>query len=144
MKRFLHNSDDTTKFLFTVVCALIIILLSGFLVTKIVYGISNLRTSDGYQAVFLDNGQVYFGKLSHRFSREMSLSDVYYLQFKDETSDFNQQVDSQNPDLTLIKLGSELHGPTDEMRIMRDHILFTEELSADSKVVVAIRDHKRK
>ena len=41
--------------------------------------------------------------------------------------------------ISLIKLGNELHGPTDEMRITRSHILFIEDLKNDSAVVLAIK-----
>jgi hypothetical protein len=144
MKRFGHHSEETSTALASILYTLLIVLASFFIIGKIYYFISNMRTTSSYQAVFLDNGQVYFGKLSSRRSSELVLSDVYYLQFKDESSDFNQQVDSQNPDLTLIKLGNELHGPSDVMKINRDHVMFVEELAEGSKVVSAIKDHKKK
>jgi hypothetical protein len=38
----------------------------------------------------------------------------------------------------LIKLGNELHGPTDKMYINRSQVLFYEQLRKDSQVVVNI------
>jgi hypothetical protein len=42
----------------------------------------------------------------------------------------------------LIKLGGELHGPTDTMQINRDQILLIEDLRTDSNLVAAIGNYK--
>ena len=47
-------------------------------------------------------------------------------------------------DAALLKLGNELHGPEDWMRINQDHVLFIEKLKQDSKVSQAIRDYEEK
>ena len=96
--------------------------------------------SGEYQAVFLDNGQTYFGKVSNKESIYVKLTEVYYLQFQQPLQD--QGKDLKQSDLTLVKLGSELHGPEDEMEILRDHILFIENLADNSKVVQAIMEYK--
>lgn len=90
-----------------------------------------------YQAVFLSNNQVYFGKLSRAKSDYPVLRDVYYLQVTQ-----GLQPQSPNQQLQLVKLGNEIHGPSDEMRINREHILFYENLKADSQVVRAIEAFK--
>lgn len=124
-------------------------------------------TASSYVAVFLSNTQVYFGHLKDAESAYPTLSDVYYLRVtqaltpgtagsaenvsvvknskdaKDKTATpaADQQVKNE---LTLIKMGSEIHGPTDTIRINRDHILFTETLKDDSKIVKAINDYRQK
>lgn len=98
--------------------------------------------SGEYQAVFLDNGQTYFGKVSNKESIYVKLTEVYYLQFQQPLQ--NQDKDPKQSDLTLVKLGSELHGPEDEMEILRDHILFIEDLAEDSKVARAIVEYSNK
>lgn len=102
------------------------------------------RTESTYSAVFLDNNQVYFGKIINRWGQYVTISDVYY--FGPPTrSAHSEQVDSEQiDDVVLVKLGSEVHGPTDEMKILRDHILYIEKLSDNSRVVEAIREHKNK
>ncbi|MBU0613855.1 hypothetical protein KJ766_01045 [Patescibacteria group bacterium] len=95
------------------------------------------RTANNqYSAVFLVNGQVYFGHLFSGHGDWMKLKDVYYFQM-----DENQGETLE--DLSLIKLGSELHGPEDEMEIMKSNILFFEQLSSTSQVVEAIEEYKR-
>ncbi len=95
------------------------------------------RESRQYQAVFLDNGQVYFGKLSGKNQTYLTLRDVYYFQVDPVT---NQASDPGNPDLSLVRLGSELHGPENKMEILRDRVLLIEELRDNSRVIRAILD----
>jgi len=99
--------------------------------------------AEGYQAVFLDNGQVYFGKISAS-GRFIKLTDVYYLQATDLLQQAGSKISSSDPNqkLQLIKLGSELHGPTDAMYIEKDKILFWENMKDDGKVVEAIKKYK--
>ena len=48
----------------------------------------------------------------------------------------------KEPETTLAKLGSEVHGPEDKMQINKDHVLFIEDLKDDSTVVKSIRQGK--
>lgn len=97
------------------------------------------RPMAGWQAVFLSNGQVYFGQVARFTPQTVVLRQIYYLQ----TSGQLQAGDTPQPtDLALVKLGAELHGPTDEMIINRDHILFIETLKEDSRVVKAIEQFR--
>ena len=57
-----------------------------------------------YQAVFLDNGQIFFGKLENAGSDYPVLRDVFYVQT--QTKPDTKEVKS-----ILIKRGSEWHGP---------------------------------
>lgn len=101
--------------------------------------------STKYQAVFVTNGQVYFGKVSGEDKQYVSLSDVYYLVLKqplqNQKEGEDQNQDQAKPGYSLIKLGKEMHGPT-SMSISRDQILFIENLADDSKVVSAINSQK--
>jgi len=127
----------SAKTLKILVGALVVILLcaSGYFLYSIKKGES--VGASGYSAVFLDNGQVYFGKLKNCWGDEwLKLSEVYYFQTKDAAAGQGQNLGNQ--DMALVKLGNELHGPTEEMKINRQHVLFTEELTPDSKVVKAI------
>jgi hypothetical protein len=94
-------------------------------------------SSGEFQAVFLDNGQVYFGRLQTSGKHFYTLTDVFYIQ-SDATA-----LDTTNS-LALTKLGNEAHGPEDKMQINIDHILFIEDMKSDSKVVQAINDYKNK
>ena len=93
---------------------------------------------DGFSAVFLSNGQVYFGNIDSNSSKEMILKNVFYLQAEE-----GQQADSLNQSrFKLVKLGSELHGPQDILIINKSNVIFYEYLREDSKVVDSIRNFK--
>jgi len=119
-----------------------------------------------YQAVFLTNGQIYFGQLSGFPGNSPVLKDVYYLRVqrslqpsdglteelevedkkKDKEKEETKVVPAtdETPELTLIKLGNELHGPMDEIQLNSDHILFVEDLKQESRIVRAIEQFKTK
>jgi hypothetical protein len=105
------------------------------------------QKSSGYQAVFLTNGQVYFGKLSDMSATYATLSDIYYLQVTQPPIQGSQQQGQQaaaaQQQLSLVKLGQELHGPVDEMKINRDQILFFEDIKEDGRVMTAIREYQK-
>ncbi len=96
------------------------------------------RFTGSYQAVFLTNGQVYFGKLYKENSRYPTLLDVYYLQVTQPPQPI-QAGETPPTNINLVKLGGELHGPQDEMRISKSQILFIEDLKSDSRVLEAIK-----
>lgn len=99
----------------------------------------------GYQAVFMTNGQVYFGHFSNIRGVYAELTDVYYLQVQQpvQPADTKTKATDQSQ-VSLTKLGNELHGPKDRMHISRDQILFWENLKDDSTVVRAINQYKTK
>ena len=114
----------------------------------------SVRLGGGYQAVFLSNGQVYFGKLKKPTSEYPVLKDVYYLVVQrplqqaaaaseeGEVITSGEALEPGKPQFTLVKLGGELHGPRNEMKLNRRHILFIEDLKDDSKVVQKIKEYE--
>lgn len=115
-------------------------LLAVVVVLIIAVEVGGVRVSGRpWSAVFLANGQVYFGHIVRSRSDTVVLREVYYLQVAPNL----QQPASGPTDLTLVKLGKELHGPMDEMRINRQHVLFTETLQQESPVVRAIERVRR-
>ena len=127
-----------------IIIIIVLILVGLFLVSKYTkLNILNVNKSaasaSGWHAVSLSNGQVYFGEITKRNSEQIVLSNIYYLQVTGQIqpADQNAQQD-QSQNLSLVKLGNELHGPRDAMKINMAHVLFTEELKSDSRVVDAI------
>jgi len=90
--------------------------------------------STEYQAVFMDNGQVFFGKLERTGSAYPLLRDVYYI--GRQTSPDGKQVAN-----ILVKRGSEWHGP-DYMYINKQHIVIIEPISPTSRVAQLIKEAK--
>ena len=97
---------------------------------------SDFVKTDKMQAVFLNGGQVYFGKIKSLNAKYMQLTGIYYLRVNQQVQP--NQSTSQNNDISLVKLGCELHGPVDEMLINRDQITFWENLKTDGQVAKAV------
>lgn len=96
---------------------------------------------DKYQAVFLQNGQVYFGKIGSLTSKYVDLQNVFYLNSNSSSSDDKTTTsESTSNQFTLVKLGCELHGPYDQMVINRDQVTFWENLKDDGQVVKTINE----
>jgi hypothetical protein len=82
-------------------------------------------------AVFLLDGQAYFGHLDdNSLSGTMVLRDVYYFADASKTT-----ADLQ---IALTKRGGEVHQPLSEMRIRRDKVLVVEHVTLESPVARAI------
>jgi len=81
-----------------------------------------------YQAVFLTNGQTYFGQYLDRLGPYAKIENAFYIQQQPG------QQEGQPADLKLVQRGSELHQPDPEMLVPKDAILFVEDLRADSQV----------
>jgi len=97
---------------------------------------------DVYSAVFLTNGQVYFGKMVKNDAREIILNDVYYLQVNSDSASGGQTNALSQSTFNLVKLGNELHGPTDELFVNKEQVIFYEYLRDDSRVVQSIKNYK--
>ena len=112
----------------------------GLLAVWLAFGVFNITSIGSFpsvppaqwQAVFLTNNQVYFGKLVNYDNAYVTLTDVYYLR---TASDLEASGGSS---LNLIKLGGELHGPEDVMYIPKANVLFWENMKATSQVVQTI------
>lgn len=85
-----------------------------------------IKFATEYQAVFLDSGQVYFGKLENPESTYPLLRNVFYVQ-----NQVNQET-KQTVSL-LVKRGKEWHEP-DVMYINQRHVVMVEPVTPDSKV----------
>ena len=82
----------------------------------------------------MDNGQVFFGKLSDTNSPFLTLRDVYYVQTVVEK-------DQKKTANILVKRGSEWHNP-DFMRINTRQVVVIEPVGSDSRVAQLIKEAK--
>lgn len=94
------------------------------------------------QAVFLSNGQIYFGRLSHYGIGYWRLDNAHYLQVSKTpvvpSADAKENVPPQETRTTLMKLSDDMHRPEDALFIPASHILFWQNLQSDSPVARAI------
>jgi hypothetical protein len=79
----------------------------------------------------------------------LKLTDIYYLQVNQplqtggtgtaaQAAAANSTAANAQTQLSLVKLGNELHGPADEMEINREQVLFIEDLKSSGQVAQAI------
>lgn len=102
---------------------------------------SSYVDSSKLQAVFLTNNQVYFGKIDQLNNKTLVLSDIYYLRTDSNSTDQNAQANNSN--VSLVKLGCELHKPYDKMIINRDQVQFWENLQSDGQVASAVKQYQQ-
>jgi hypothetical protein len=93
------------------------------------------------QAVFLNGGQVYFGNIKNLNDKYMRVSNIYYLRVNQTVQPDGTAAAGGAQDISLVKLGCELHGPTDEMLINREQVVFWENLKTDGQVAKAVADY---
>lgn len=150
------RSWETEKSIVKKIAWLAVIILALAWVDMSVHLSSSIREEKSaarkWQAVFLNNGQVYFGHLARNGFNYWKLSDAYYIQVtkvpaapqpQPETKPGEKKTETpQQPQeetrTTLVKITSDMHGPENAMFIPSNNILFWQNLRGDSDVVRTI------
>ena len=88
-----------------------------------------------YQAVLLDTGQIYYGKISGLGTDLPEMRDVFYVQ--STTNPETKQVSN-----VLIRRGKEFHSP-DHMVINARHIVIVEPVGEHSKIADLIAEQNK-
>jgi hypothetical protein len=114
-----------------------------FVVTGKIASEQKYINGNQYQAVFLNGGQVYFGKIKTLNDKYLRLDDIYYLRVNQTVQPNQANSAAASNDVSLVKLGCELHGPQDEMLIHNDQIIFWENLKTDGQVAKAVGEYQK-
>lgn len=136
------ESKTTNKWLRWGVGSLGVLILALVVALLLAIGFHKNQTEDSYvdnsklQAVFLQTGQVYFGNITKLNNDYVVLQHIYYLQTSGNSSD--SSTSNANTNVSLVKLGCELHSPYDQMVINRDQVTFWENLHEDGQVAKAV------
>ncbi len=143
------DGDSKSIRIASIVLLFSVTILIVFLVFSFVLGPKNESSyveKDRLQAVFLNGGQVYFGKISDLNDKYIRMSDIFYLrvnQVVQPNQEGTQQASGDN--ISLVKLGCELHRPSNEMLINRSQVVFWENLkdeSGENTVPGAVANYK--
>lgn len=94
--------------------------------------------SSKLQAIFLNTGQVYFGNIKTLNNKYFVVTNIYYLQQTNNNNSGNGSSNAGN-NVTLVKLGCELHEPYDQMVINSDQVTFWENLQDNGQVAKAVK-----
>lgn len=141
-----RGKKDRGGFLKWITVALLFALTILVVLVIVKISIAQPKSEEGFidkgkmQAVFLNNGQVYFGKIKTLNENYLQVQNIYYLRVN-QTVQPNQSSKNANNDVSLVKLGCELHGPVDQMLINRDQVTFWENLKTDGQVAKAVDDY---
>jgi len=93
------------------------------------------------QAVFLNTGQVYFGNITTINPQYLVLTNIFYLQTNSTKS--SSSTSSTNSNVSLVKLGCELHAPYDQMVINMPQVTFWENLKSTGQVAKAVAQYQK-
>lgn len=116
-------------------------------------GVLGVYDSNAYHAVFMNNGNVYFGHVSSKNPDAVVLTDTHFLQVSQNPVQQQQQavlneegeevIQAQaqpqvQPELSIVKRANTLHSPDGTIEINMTNVMFIEKLTADSQVIEAI------
>ena len=104
--------------------------------------VANSLFSSRYSAIFLDNNDVYFGKITKRDSSFITLENTFYLRVTQVAQKDESGKEITIPSLNLVKVGAELHKPKDKIELQITHIIFIQELDPTSEVIKVINNYK--
>lgn len=135
------SREDRGKWARISILILIIVVVILLIALAVFFAGNNGDNEDTYvdtsklQAVFLQTGQVYFGNIKVLNEKYAVLTNIYYLQ---TSSSSTGSTSSANSNVSLVKLGCELHMPYDQMVINQNQITFWENLQSDGQVAKAV------
>lgn len=138
IEKTIKRMNKPKKLLLLLAAALVFIGGIAVIVWAIAVGV-NKPPNDRYQAVFLDNGQVFFGKLKNTQGTYLFLDKAYYSktqQLPEDATDEQKAAVANN--VSLVKVGDEVYGPEGNLSIRAEQVLFWQNLKPDSKVSRAI------
>ena len=122
---------------FKVIASFVVILILLFSAQGCSKSNQKIKIDTEYKAVFLDNGQVFFGRLEEAGPSYLLLRDIFCVQ----SQVVQQDKDKKEVRNILIKRGNEWHGP-DLMYITMRHVVVIEPVGPNSKVAQLIKEAK--
>lgn len=137
-----HRTSSKKKWILPL-AVVVVLLLAGLVAWKMVAAASDAPMTDRYQAVFLNTGQIYFGHLKNIDRDYVTLDQAYYTKGSELPADATEeQKQATANNVSLVKVGDEVYGPENTMKIRADQVLFWQDLQSDSKVAKAIDSAK--
>ena len=139
-----HMSDGFSKWTTTGLGVIVVLLIVAVLLAVM---FTSPKSQSGYvdnsklQAVFLNTGQVYFGNITAINSQYLVLQHIFYLQTNSSSTSSSSSSNGNN--VSLVKLGCELHAPYDQMIINMQQVTFWENLQSNGQVAKAVAQYDR-
>lgn len=142
-----YNDEKKSRkgLLWTIIIVVLVVLIGvagWFVWSNAKSGATGIDTSK-YQALFLSNGQVYFGKLESYNDEYFKLTTVYSAQAATAGTETDDEDTKAAGDVQLVRLGDEVYGPENEVFVSKQQILHYENLKNDSKVTQLIQQNEQ-
>lgn len=136
VKRDFHFWGSTILGLITLILVVAVILVIGLNSPK---SQASYIYTNKLQAVFLNTGQVYFGNIKTINPQFLVLVNIFYLQTSSSSGSSSSSTSKNN--VSLVKLGCELHAPYDQMVINMSQVTFWENLQSTGQVAKAVAQY---
>jgi len=131
-----NNSRTKVWLAFTLVVIIVLLGVAWLFISQV----KTLEKDYKFQAISLDNGQVYYAKIVKEDALNIYLDEVYYIQIEQQS--ISAEEEGAEPQVVevpvLIKRGQELHRPQGPMQINRSKVVAVEEIGVDSQILTEI------
>lgn len=124
-----------------VIVALIVVVIVG---VATVWGLNHLGgqtqtiAKDRYQVVFMQSGQVFFGKLQNTTGDYLTLTSAYYTQTQAQATSAEDAKAAANGQTQIVPVNKEIYSPDSSIALRADQVLFWQNLQSDSQVAKLI------
>ncbi|MBM3703387.1 MAG: hypothetical protein FJW63_10485 [Actinobacteria bacterium] len=98
-----------------------------------------LKYRGSYQAVFLTNGQAYFGNITEITNEYILLKEPYSIKVQQKQTD--EEGQTKQSEIKLLSIEDEFYKPEGYMLIEKSAINFIEELKDSSQIIDIIENY---
>lgn len=137
----IHYRKPTAQFYLLIVGIVVVLGLAFWFFWNNTNSASKIIDPEKYQAVYLTDGNYYYGKLTDKNDEYFQLTDVYYLT-QGQAGTESEGGAGESTKLELVTLSSMVHSPENQMTILKDHVVFFENIKSDGDVAKIIQDIK--
>lgn len=129
------------KHLIVIALAVVVALVAMVIIVMAARPMQRIDTST-YQAVYLVNGQAYFGKLQNTNGQFLVMKTPYTMQEVQTPPQPGTEAEATatpETSTTLIKVSGQVYGPEESIALKSEQVVFWQNLRDDSKVSQALK-----
>lgn len=131
------------KHLIVIALAVVVALVAMVIIVMAARPMQRIDTST-YQAVYLVNGQAYFGKLQNTTGQFLVMKTPYTMQDvqtppQEDANAETKETSEPVANTTLIKVSGQVYGPEESIALKAEQVIFWQNLRDDSKVSQALK-----
>jgi len=136
------KSYGKTIFVFVILIFVLVLIFTGISLWQdgtVRNTIQLLKYRGSYQAVFLTNGQAYFGNITEITNEYIILKDPYSIKVQQKQTD--EEGQTKQSEIKLLSIEDEFYKPEGYMLIEKSAINFIEELKDSSQIIDIIKNY---